>query len=111
MSVLPGRGMNMDRQPRNVMTASVLAAFAVLSCAASLLLGGGGSSSTSPQDSTTTSSRFKADGSLNLGVKTMYEATSTDPLGDTCNKECAREGKQGVAYTDCTLTSPHRLHG
>src|SRR5260370_18158023 len=101
----------MDRLSRNVVTSSVFVAFAVLSCAASLLLGGCGSSSTSPQDSTTTSSRFNADGSLNLGVKTMYEVKSTDPLGDTGNKVCARAGKQCVGYTDFTLTSCLAFHG
>ena len=35
-----------------------------------------------------------------LGVKTMYEVKSTDPLGDTGNKVRARAGKQCVGYSD-----------
>jgi hypothetical protein len=101
----------MDRQPRIVVTASTLAALALLSCTASLLLAGcGGNSPTGPQSTTPAGTRFNADGSISLGVRTMYAVKSTDPTGDTGNKVCAKVGKQCLGYTDFSLSSCLAFH-
>jgi hypothetical protein len=74
------------------------------------ILAGCGGSSTAPQNETPSQARVNADGSINLGVKAMYEVKATDPAGDTGNKVCARVGKQCVGYTDFTLSSCLAFH-
>ena len=100
----------MDRRPRNVLTMVALAAFAAISGAGALMAAGCGSSSTAPQDTTPAQNRLNPDGSINLGVRTMYEVKSTDPNGDTGSKVCARVNKQCVGYTDFTLSSCLAFH-
>ena len=57
----------MDRLPRRRAASSALAAFI-----AGLLVACGGST-TSPQNQTPAEARVNADGSINLGIKTMYK--------------------------------------
>jgi hypothetical protein len=79
---------------------------------AGLLLGGcGGGSPAQPQGTTTPStSRINPDGSILLGVRTMYEVKSTDPTGDTGTKVCGKVGKQCLGYTDFSLSACLAFH-
>jgi len=98
----------MERRPRKLLTVAAFSAFVAASAAGALVAAGCGSS-TSP-DTTPAQNRINADGSINLGVKTMYEVKSTDPNGDTGNKVCARVNKQCNGYTDFTLSSCLAFH-